>query len=257
MKRLAKAPLVTALALSTLAVSTGLANPAVAAEQASGLSLGCRGLALAIAGQTVADANPAFNPCASADTTVANVNLSLPLGGLNLKALQGFSRVTPGRAAEAAALIAGMDLTLLTLPVLQATALSAYAASGGSRCTVGTFGKSSLGSIKVLGMPIPVDGTTPRTVALPLGLGAVHINHQVAAGGSITQTAVFVDLIFDFLDVKIAQASTSASCTAQNQSQTVTVKNDRKPTEAQLRTVREKLEKIRDEKLRPVVSDAK
>ena len=233
-------PLTAVLALSTMALSTGLAAPADAAATAT-----CRATALSIAGKTIGDANPAESPCANDSKQVASRSASLLLGSLDFGLIQGVTTVSSAHhsvVAAAGASIASVDLKLLGLDVVQVSKLVAGTGSV-SRAGCLSQGASTISAITVLGKTISVDGGKPITVKLPLGLGAVYVNQQVKTATSITQRALFIDLPGTFLDVIAAQASTG--CGAAPQLQSVSV-NDEKPSKALVRSVRKRIEKLRD-----------
>jgi hypothetical protein len=242
-------PLAATLALSALALSTSLVAPAGAATAATSTT-SCRAVALSIAGTTLGDANPQRTPCASDSQGVVDQNVPLLLGGVSLQVLQGVTKrlnAAPGAVYEtAAATVASLDVNLLGLDLVQATGLKAGTSAIGSCTSPHLNGGSVLGAITVLGQTIPLDGGKPLTVKLPLGLGGIYVNQQVATANSIVQRAVFIDLPGTFLDVIIAQASTGCTTITSPSVQSMEIKQD-KPSDALVRSVRARIERLRDE----------
>jgi hypothetical protein len=182
---------------------------------------------------------------------VVDKNVSLLLGGITLQALRAattLTTTTQGIAETAGATIASVDVNLLGLDVIQATAIKAGTGTAhNASCTVAkSVGGSLLGAVSVLGQTIPLDGGKSITVKLPLGLGAVYVNQQVATPTSIVQRALFIDLPGTFLDVIVAQAATGCGLTTAQEVQSMTIKQD-KPSKALVRSVRARIEKLRDE----------
>jgi hypothetical protein len=242
-------PLAATLALSALALSTSLAAPAGAATAATG-STSCRGVAVSIAGTTVGDANPQQKPCAADNQAIVDKNVSLLLGGISLQALQGVTTLTNGGGLvreTAAATVASVDVNLLGLDLIQATGIKAVTGTvANTACTASqSAGLSVLSAISVLGQTISLDGGKPLTVRLPLGLGAVYVNQQVVTGSSIVQRALFIDLPGTFLDVIVAQASTGCAAATSQEVQSMTIQQD-KPSDALVRSVRARIERLRD-----------
>jgi hypothetical protein len=205
-------------------------------------------VAVSIAGATVGDANPQQKPCVADNQVVVDKNVSLLLGGITLKALQGVTTVAAAQGAvreTAAATVASVGVNLLGLNIVEATGLKAGTGTlANSSCTVTqSVGGSLLGAITVLGQTIPLDGGKSVTVKLPLGLGAVYVNQQVATATSIVQRALFIDLPGTFLDVIVAQASTGCAA-AGVQSMAI---RDEKPSKALVRSVRARIERLREE----------
>jgi hypothetical protein len=244
-------PLAATLALSALALSTTLATPAGAATTATATT-SCRGMAVSIAGATVGDANPQQRPCAADNQAAVDKSVSLLLGGITLKALQGVTTLANGPQGSvretAAATVADVGVNLLGLNIVEATGLKAGTGTlANGSCTVAhSVGGSVLSAITVLGQTISLDGGRSVTVKLPLGLGAVYVNQQVATATSIVQRALFIDLPGTFLDVIIAQASTGCASATSQGVQSMAISAD-KPSKALVRSVRDRIERLRDE----------
>ncbi|HZE66616.1 MAG TPA: choice-of-anchor P family protein [Sporichthyaceae bacterium] len=244
-------PCAATLALSALALSTGLATPAGAATTATS-STSCRGVAVSIAGTTFGDANPQRTPCAADSQAVVDKNVSLLLGGITLQALRSVTTLTNGAQGSvretAAATVASLGVNLLGLNLVQATGLKAGTGTlANAACTVAhSIGGSTLGAITVLGQTIPLDGGKSVTVKLPLGLGAVYVNQQVATATSIVQRALFIDLPGTFLDVIIAQATTGCASATSAGVESMAIKQNA-PSKALVRSVRARIERLRDE----------
>jgi hypothetical protein len=243
-------PLAATAALTVLALSTSLAAPAGAATTA-GPTTSCRGTAVSIAGATVADANAQQTPCVAENQSAVDKNVSLLLGGITVQALQAATTFTHPTAATtretAAATIADVGVNLLGLNILEATGLKAGAGTlHNAGCTLAqSVGGSLLGSITVLGQTIPLDGGKSLTIKLPLGLGGIYVNQQVATATSITQRALFIDLPGTFLDVIVAQASTGCAAVGSAAVQSMAINNSR-PSKALVKSVRARIETLRD-----------
>jgi hypothetical protein len=234
-------PVVAVAAGSALALLAGLAAPATAATAATGGS--CRGLALSVAGTTLSDANAPRTPCAADRQTMAATIVPLFIGSLRVQALQGLTKFNDAHTAQiAAARVASLDVTLLGLTLVKAKELAAGAGSGLDGCT--SVGRSAIASITVLGQQIPLNGSEPITVTLPLRLGSIYLNQQVATANSIVQRALFIDLPGTFLDVIVAEASTGCSTDSTQQVQSMTVSRQQ-PSKALVRSVRERIERLR------------
>jgi hypothetical protein len=240
-------PVAATLSLSALALSTSLAAPAGAADSVGS----CAAMALAVAGTTVGNANTQRTPCVAANSAVVDKSVSLLLGAVSVRALQGRTNATAQQQQEtatdlAAATVASVDVNLLGLDLVRATGIKAGTKTvhGANSCgSLQSFGASTLGAITVLGQTIPLDGTKPLTVQLPLGLGAVYVNQTVTTATSVMQRALYINLPGTFLDVIIAQASSGCASTGV---QSMAIR-DEKPSKALVRSVRHRIERLRDE----------
>ena len=79
----------------------------------------------------------------------------------------------------------------------------------GLAADIAVSGASRLATLVINGVPRAV-GDQPVTI--PLVIGAVHINHRVVQGSTITQRALFVDLPGTTLDVVLAESRAGIAC---------------------------------------------
>ncbi len=173
---------------AALAAITFAAAPAGAA---TGDHFTCRASALRVQGAGVLNvepevANPAGDPCASAGTATANVNL-LPL----LSAVAGPASTTASAfAGSAASQVANVNVQALAVTATAASAHAGYACSAGS--PVPTAGSNVVSLSIGGGTPI----TTSGPVSLPVGgIANVQLNRTITSASSVTQRAVDIAVL--------------------------------------------------------------
>ncbi|MFI5911037.1 choice-of-anchor P family protein [Dactylosporangium sp. NPDC051541] len=173
----------------------------------------CTSRVLRVGPLTSPAANPANVPCADDAKTAASLSLTSGLVTVQSTTLNATTALTPDDLTTAPAAgdngtatasvqtvkitVAGLTPTTIEVGVIQAKA-SATCGSGGTA----TFaGSSSIASLKINGLAVPV-GSAPLTV--PLVVGSLKLNATTTTATSVTQEALALHL--PGTDVVIASA---------------------------------------------------
>jgi uncharacterized repeat protein (TIGR01451 family) len=182
----------------------------------------CRGTALSLLGLSIASANPATAPCATANKQVLHEQLiitpgipllHIPANQVTVNALMGSSTSGTGSAAGHAQ-IANVSVELPLVGIsLQITGLTSDASSTLTSCSAPATltGFSSIESITLNGKAISPAALTGFPVTIPLVVGTLAINEHAVSGNTITQTAVHLN-VAGLIDLAIGQAVAGASC---------------------------------------------
>ena len=192
------------------------------------LSTVCQGLPLDDKGYL--QAHPNYGANAPATPCVASTYDSIGVGPLtlvpgipllhinpvavNVAALHGVtgSLATPGLAQSSAnSTVAGVSITAPGLTI-QAHGLYAQASAtlSGGLCTDGiTTGNSTIAALDINGKSIVV-GRAPITIKL--GLVDIYINQTIRVGNTITQRALYVDILSHSTYITAGQAVAGVSC---------------------------------------------
>jgi choice-of-anchor C domain-containing protein len=186
----------------------------------------CQGLPLDDPGYLTqnpnAGANVASTPCASATynsgaTGPIDLVPGIPLLGVNptgalaaiLHATTTLSQTSSAASASTSDTIASATITAPGL-TLTANGINSQATSSlsGTSCTSGvTSGSSTIASLAINGTPITV-GSGP--LVINLGVASIYINQQVTVGNTITQRAIYVQVLGTYLTV--GQAVAGVAC---------------------------------------------
>lgn len=185
----------------------GLAGEARALVTHSGRGVGVRAVLLGGQTQTIADTGDL--PASGGSLQDAVVQAQIP-GLLDAAAVDA---ATSG-AGNQSATDASVTNLAITLPglAISAAVLESQAVASCSGTTPSTSGSATIVALVVGGTPIAVSGTPNQTVALPLGLGQIVLNQQVAsADGSAAAIDVnALRLLVPSLGIDLALASSHA-----------------------------------------------
>ncbi|HLJ86695.1 MAG TPA: choice-of-anchor P family protein [Candidatus Angelobacter sp.] len=117
-----------------------------------------------------------------------------------------------GNQSQSTASIANLNLSVATLiSILTAGVIETTATATCSNGTPSVSGNSTIAGLTVLGVPITVTGGVNQTITLPLGLGSLVINEQIATANSITVNALHLT-ITAIADVVLAHSEADINC---------------------------------------------
>ncbi|HLJ88530.1 MAG TPA: choice-of-anchor P family protein [Candidatus Angelobacter sp.] len=117
-----------------------------------------------------------------------------------------------GNQSQSTASIANLNLSVATLvSILTAGVIETTATATCSNGTPSVNGSSVIAGLTVLGVPITVTGGVNQTIVLPLGLGSLVINEQIATANSITVNALHLT-ITAIADVVLAHSEADINC---------------------------------------------
>ncbi len=182
----------------------------------------CRATSASLLRLKLADANPAFFPCATKTAAVVDsttiIGPTSPLAALNstvaLKALRANTYRGPGDVLASASIAeARVKLGILPLDITIRAIKSRVDSAVPDNCATQTAATSTVASVKVNGKVTNV-GDQAMALALPGGLGVIHLNQKVVnSDGTTTARAVFIDLPGTTLDVVLAESTAGIACT--------------------------------------------
>lgn len=169
-------------------------------------------------------ANPADLPCVDDHANLATVTLSAGILTVRANALDTRTEHTPDNlaafpptAGDNATSTAQVESTRISsllvnieLGVIQTTA-SATCVAGPGGLVPSFSGSSSIASLKINGVTIPV-GTAPVTI--PLVIGSLRLNSTTTTATTVVQQAVVLDTLLT--DVVVGEAKANVEATAGN-----------------------------------------
>lgn len=174
----------------------------------------------------LAVANAPDAPCVDDAKTLLNANPSLGIVSVGARTLNAATDQTPndleaalaaaGDNGVATASVESVGVSTLITSVIQATLVSSTAkvecVAGPGGLTPTLTSSSSIGSLRILGANVNVNGST--TITLPLGLGSIDVNRVVTTPTSITRQALRINILGNEIVVAEARADfTGNPCT--------------------------------------------
>jgi hypothetical protein len=111
-------------------------------------------------------------------------------------------------SATSSASVAGANVTLPGLPVINAKVITATS-SASCRAHGTVLGSSVGGTITVNGKTYPI--ASPPNTVIPLGIGTITLNEQIKSGNTLTVNAIHVKVPALKADVVVASAFSGVS----------------------------------------------
>jgi hypothetical protein len=152
-------------------------------------SFSCRASAADLLGTRPAIANPGRTPCVDDTKTAARVKIGVGLLTVQVNGLTATTDAAPGGVSATGGLLTTRISTIGLVIEIGAITSSATAScvAGPTGLAPSFSGSSSIASLKVNGVAVPIDS---GPVTLPLVVGSLSLNSTVASANGLTQRAL-------------------------------------------------------------------